>query len=169
MNQQMSGLNLNGAPMAFGQPGTTMGGWVGPPSGQTLSTQLWKWVSEGGWRTIKGTASLQPSISPPLTNHQSTPRVLSTNCSFPPSLFFPNITLLLEIVSSTLPLWVNWVIKSVKSWRDWQLFPSYLQFFFLLLVLLYIFLGWKKNYISAKKAAGPIYKRLIYHYQIDSE
>ncbi|XP_060782008.1 stromal membrane-associated protein 1 isoform X4 [Neoarius graeffei] len=42
MNQQMSGLNLNGAPMAFGQPGTTMGGWVGPPSGQTLSTQLWK-------------------------------------------------------------------------------------------------------------------------------
>ncbi|XP_058240114.1 stromal membrane-associated protein 1 isoform X4 [Hemibagrus wyckioides] len=42
MNQQMSGMNLNGAPMAFGQPGTTMGGWVGPPSGQTLSTQLWK-------------------------------------------------------------------------------------------------------------------------------
>ncbi|KAM9477809.1 stromal membrane-associated protein 1 isoform 2-T2 [Clarias gariepinus] len=42
MNQQMSGLNLNGAPMAFGQPGTAMGGWVGPPSGQTLSTQLWK-------------------------------------------------------------------------------------------------------------------------------
>lgn len=42
MNQQMSGLNLNGAPMAFGQPGAAMGGWVGPPSGQTLSTQLWK-------------------------------------------------------------------------------------------------------------------------------
>ncbi|XP_066535328.1 stromal membrane-associated protein 1 isoform X2 [Hoplias malabaricus] len=44
MNQQMSGMNLNGAgaPMAFGQPGATMGGWVGPPSGQTLSTQLWK-------------------------------------------------------------------------------------------------------------------------------
>lgn len=42
MNHQMSGMNLNGAPMAFGQPGTTMGGWVGPPSGQTLSTQLWK-------------------------------------------------------------------------------------------------------------------------------
>ncbi|XP_062851664.1 stromal membrane-associated protein 1 isoform X2 [Trichomycterus rosablanca] len=42
VNQQMSGLNLNGAPMAFGQPGTTMGGWVGPPAGQTLSTQLWK-------------------------------------------------------------------------------------------------------------------------------
>ncbi|KAK3573875.1 hypothetical protein QTP86_032965 [Hemibagrus guttatus] len=42
VNQQMSGMNLNGAPMAFGQPGTTMGGWVGPPSGQTLSTQLWK-------------------------------------------------------------------------------------------------------------------------------
>ncbi|XP_072534209.1 stromal membrane-associated protein 1 isoform X2 [Salminus brasiliensis] len=44
MNQQMSGMNLNGAgaPMAFGQPGAAMGGWVGPPSGQTLSTQLWK-------------------------------------------------------------------------------------------------------------------------------
>ncbi|XP_028822938.1 stromal membrane-associated protein 1-like [Denticeps clupeoides] len=44
MNQQMSGMNLNGsgAAMAFGQPGAPMGGWVGPPSGQTLSTQLWK-------------------------------------------------------------------------------------------------------------------------------
>jgi len=44
MNQQMSGMNMNGAgvPMSFGQPGAPMGGWVGPPSGQTLSTQLWK-------------------------------------------------------------------------------------------------------------------------------
>lgn len=44
INQQMSGMNLNGsgAPMAFGQPGAPMGGWVAPPSGQTLSTQLWK-------------------------------------------------------------------------------------------------------------------------------
>ncbi|XP_076830462.1 LOW QUALITY PROTEIN: stromal membrane-associated protein 1 [Brachyhypopomus gauderio] len=44
MNQQMSGMNLNGggAAMAFGQPGAALGGWVGPPSGQTLSTQLWK-------------------------------------------------------------------------------------------------------------------------------
>lgn len=44
INQQMSGVNLNGsaAPVAFGPPGATMGGWVAPPSGQTLSTQLWK-------------------------------------------------------------------------------------------------------------------------------
>ncbi|XP_030626270.1 stromal membrane-associated protein 1 isoform X2 [Chanos chanos] len=44
MSQQMSAMNLNGAgvPVAFGQPGAPMGGWVGPPSGQTLSTQLWK-------------------------------------------------------------------------------------------------------------------------------
>ncbi|XP_026134170.1 stromal membrane-associated protein 1-like isoform X9 [Carassius auratus] len=44
INQQMSGVNLNGsgAPMAFGPPGAPMGGWVAPPSGQTLSTQLWK-------------------------------------------------------------------------------------------------------------------------------
>ncbi|XP_073689938.1 stromal membrane-associated protein 1 isoform X2 [Garra rufa] len=44
INQQMSGMNLNGsgAPMAFGAPGAPMGGWVAPPSGQTLSTQLWK-------------------------------------------------------------------------------------------------------------------------------
>uniref|UniRef100_A0A672NT21 Stromal membrane-associated protein 1-like n=1 Tax=Sinocyclocheilus grahami TaxID=75366 RepID=A0A672NT21_SINGR len=44
INQQMSGINLNGsgAPMAFGPPGAPMGGWVAPPSGQTLSTQLWK-------------------------------------------------------------------------------------------------------------------------------
>uniref|UniRef100_A0A673NML7 Stromal membrane-associated protein 1-like n=1 Tax=Sinocyclocheilus rhinocerous TaxID=307959 RepID=A0A673NML7_9TELE len=44
INQQMSGMNLNGsgAPMAFGPPGAPMGGWVAPPSGQTLSTQLWK-------------------------------------------------------------------------------------------------------------------------------
>ncbi|KAI1894780.1 hypothetical protein AGOR_G00119270 [Albula goreensis] len=45
MNQHMAGMSLNGAAGAavgFGQPGTTMGGWVAPPSGQTLSTQLWK-------------------------------------------------------------------------------------------------------------------------------
>ncbi|XP_073729396.1 stromal membrane-associated protein 1 isoform X1 [Misgurnus anguillicaudatus] len=44
INQQMSGVNLNGsgAPVAFGPPGAAMGGWVAPPSGQTLSTQLWK-------------------------------------------------------------------------------------------------------------------------------
>ncbi|XP_051506661.1 stromal membrane-associated protein 1-like isoform X2 [Myxocyprinus asiaticus] len=44
INQQISGMSLNGsgAPMAFGPPGAPMGGWVAPPSGQTLSTQLWK-------------------------------------------------------------------------------------------------------------------------------
>lgn len=44
MNQQMSGLSLNGAgaQMAYGQPPTAMGGWAAAGSGQTLSTQLWK-------------------------------------------------------------------------------------------------------------------------------
>uniref|UniRef100_A0A8C5EY24 Stromal membrane-associated protein 1-like n=1 Tax=Gouania willdenowi TaxID=441366 RepID=A0A8C5EY24_GOUWI len=44
VNQQMSGLALNGAgaPMAFGQPASAMGGWAAPGAGQTLSTQLWK-------------------------------------------------------------------------------------------------------------------------------
>ncbi|XP_010871235.2 stromal membrane-associated protein 1 [Esox lucius] len=44
MNQQMSGMSLNGAggTMAFGQHASTMGGWATTPSGQTLSTQLWK-------------------------------------------------------------------------------------------------------------------------------
>ncbi|XP_053317145.1 stromal membrane-associated protein 1 isoform X2 [Spea bombifrons] len=45
MNQQMSGMNLNGANnmMAFGQPANTVGGgWAGNATGQTLSTQLWK-------------------------------------------------------------------------------------------------------------------------------
>ncbi|XP_045075124.1 stromal membrane-associated protein 1-like [Coregonus clupeaformis] len=44
MNQQMSGMSLNGAGGAwpFGQPASTMGGWAASPSGQTLSTQLWK-------------------------------------------------------------------------------------------------------------------------------
>ncbi|XP_061085599.1 stromal membrane-associated protein 1-like isoform X1 [Conger conger] len=44
MNQQMSGMGLNGAggAVGFGQPGTAVGGWAAPPSGQTLSTQLWK-------------------------------------------------------------------------------------------------------------------------------
>ncbi|KAM6972211.1 stromal membrane-associated protein 1-like isoform 2-T2 [Aplochiton taeniatus] len=44
MNQQMSGMTLNGAggQMAFGQPPSAMGGWAPAPSGQTLSTQLWK-------------------------------------------------------------------------------------------------------------------------------
>ncbi|KAG7463032.1 hypothetical protein MATL_G00191120 [Megalops atlanticus] len=43
MNQHMSGMNLNsaGGAVGFGQPGAALGGWVGPPSGQTLSTQLW--------------------------------------------------------------------------------------------------------------------------------
>ncbi|XP_072318532.1 stromal membrane-associated protein 1 [Eucyclogobius newberryi] len=44
MNQQMSGLSMNGAgaQVAFGQPQTAMGGWAAAGSGQTLSTQLWK-------------------------------------------------------------------------------------------------------------------------------
>ncbi|KAJ8389833.1 hypothetical protein AAFF_G00113020 [Aldrovandia affinis] len=44
MNQQMTGMSLNGAggAVGFGQPGAAMGGWAAPPSGQTLSTQLWK-------------------------------------------------------------------------------------------------------------------------------
>ncbi|XP_053191503.1 stromal membrane-associated protein 1-like [Scomber japonicus] len=44
VNQQMSGLALNGAggQMAFGQPPSAMGGWAASGSGQTLSTQLWK-------------------------------------------------------------------------------------------------------------------------------
>ncbi|KAM3864571.1 stromal membrane-associated protein 1-like [Diretmus argenteus] len=43
MNQQMSGMTLNGAggQMAFGQPASAVGGWAAA-SGQTLSTQLWK-------------------------------------------------------------------------------------------------------------------------------
>jgi len=42
MNQQMSGMTLNGAggQMAFGQPASGMGSWAA--SGQTMSTQLWK-------------------------------------------------------------------------------------------------------------------------------
>uniref|UniRef100_A0A3B3VDB1 Small ArfGAP 1 n=1 Tax=Poecilia latipinna TaxID=48699 RepID=A0A3B3VDB1_9TELE len=45
VNQQMSGMTLNGAggQMAFGQPPSAMGGWAAAAgSGQTLSTQLWK-------------------------------------------------------------------------------------------------------------------------------
>lgn len=92
---------------------------------------------------------------------------------FSPSHFFPTITLLLEIVSSTSPP------VSQPSDRDCEelkrlaalsvLFAVFF-FFFYFLFFFYIFFGLKKkNYISAKKAAGPIYKRLIYHYQINSE
>lgn len=44
VNQQMSGMTLNGAggQMAFGQPPSAVGGWAATGSGQTLSTQLWK-------------------------------------------------------------------------------------------------------------------------------
>uniref|UniRef100_UPI00398E7517 stromal membrane-associated protein 1 isoform X2 n=1 Tax=Pristiophorus japonicus TaxID=55135 RepID=UPI00398E7517 len=44
MNQQMAGMNLScpGGVMGFSQPAGTMGGWMGSPAGQTLSTQLWK-------------------------------------------------------------------------------------------------------------------------------
>ncbi|XP_068607228.1 stromal membrane-associated protein 1-like [Brachionichthys hirsutus] len=44
VNQQMSGLALNGAggQMAFGQPPSAMGGWAAAGSSQSLSTQLWK-------------------------------------------------------------------------------------------------------------------------------
>lgn len=45
INQQMSGMSMNGAggQMAFGQPASAMGGWAtAAASGQTLSTQLWK-------------------------------------------------------------------------------------------------------------------------------
>ncbi|XP_078069431.1 stromal membrane-associated protein 1 isoform X2 [Mustelus asterias] len=44
MNQQMAGMNLScpSGMMGFSQPAGTMGGWTGSPTGQTLSTQLWK-------------------------------------------------------------------------------------------------------------------------------
>ncbi|KAF7661160.1 hypothetical protein LDENG_00267670 [Lucifuga dentata] len=44
VNQQMSGLTLNGpgGQMGFSQPPSAMGGWAAMGSGQTLSTQLWK-------------------------------------------------------------------------------------------------------------------------------
>ncbi|XP_042179521.1 stromal membrane-associated protein 1 isoform X4 [Oncorhynchus tshawytscha] len=45
MTQQISGIAMSdgvAAPPGFVQPGAPMGGGVGPPSGQTLSTQLWK-------------------------------------------------------------------------------------------------------------------------------
>ncbi|KAM6956556.1 stromal membrane-associated protein 1 [Aplochiton taeniatus] len=44
MTQQMSGMAMGGqGPAAFGQPATPLEGWgAAPPSGQTLSTQLWK-------------------------------------------------------------------------------------------------------------------------------
>ncbi len=63
VNQQMSGLTLNGAggQMAFGQPPSAMGGWAAAGSGQTLSTQLWKWTSErvvspAGWVEVAESA-----------------------------------------------------------------------------------------------------------------
>ncbi|XP_056264505.1 stromal membrane-associated protein 1-like [Pseudoliparis swirei] len=44
VNQQMSGMTLNGAgvQMAFGQPPSAMGGWAAAGSGQALSTPVWK-------------------------------------------------------------------------------------------------------------------------------
>ncbi|XP_042189677.1 stromal membrane-associated protein 1 isoform X3 [Callorhinchus milii] len=44
VNQQMAGMNLNcpTGVMGFGQPAGTMGAWASNPTGQTLSTQLWK-------------------------------------------------------------------------------------------------------------------------------
>ncbi|XP_074847175.1 stromal membrane-associated protein 1 isoform X1 [Carettochelys insculpta] len=44
MNQQMAGMNLNSSSnvVGFGQPPSTVAGWTGSSSGQTLSTQLWK-------------------------------------------------------------------------------------------------------------------------------
>ncbi|KAL8172693.1 UNVERIFIED_CONTAM: hypothetical protein K2H54_008547 [Gekko kuhli] len=44
MNQQMAGMNLSSSStmMSFGQPPNPAAGWSGSPSGQTLSTQLWK-------------------------------------------------------------------------------------------------------------------------------
>ncbi|KAM8777787.1 stromal membrane-associated protein 1 isoform 2-T2 [Rhynchonycteris naso] len=44
MTQQMSGVSIgSGSPaVGFGQPPSTSAGWSGSPSGQTLSTQLWK-------------------------------------------------------------------------------------------------------------------------------
>ncbi|XP_025945782.1 stromal membrane-associated protein 1 isoform X2 [Apteryx mantelli] len=44
MNQQMAGMTLSSSSnvMGFGQPPSTVAGWTGSSSGQTLSTQLWK-------------------------------------------------------------------------------------------------------------------------------
>ncbi|XP_072414122.1 stromal membrane-associated protein 1 isoform X3 [Chiloscyllium punctatum] len=44
VNQQMAGMNLScpTGVMSFSQAAGTKGGWTGNPTGQTLSTQLWK-------------------------------------------------------------------------------------------------------------------------------
>ncbi|XP_048453029.1 stromal membrane-associated protein 1-like [Rhincodon typus] len=44
VNQQMAGMNLScpSGVMSFSQAAGTMGRWTGKPTGQTLSTQLWK-------------------------------------------------------------------------------------------------------------------------------
>ncbi|XP_067091858.1 stromal membrane-associated protein 1-like [Osmerus mordax] len=45
MTPQMAGMTMSGVgagPGGFSQSGAPVGGWAGPPSGQTLSTQLWK-------------------------------------------------------------------------------------------------------------------------------
>lgn len=97
-----------------------------------------KWMRDDG-----GQGAPHPSIPPVLLLHHSHPEFIHVLSFFSPFLF-PTISTL-ESIDSTCPLCID---KWARVWRvrDWQLWPSYLQLFFLLYIYLYIFLGGSITY-----------------------
>lgn len=88
VNQQMASMSVGvggaGSASGFSQTPSTTAGWPGSSSGQTLSTQLWKWVV--------GDAASRMNTWHSLLNASSSPVYSCTyNCFLsPPSLHIKN-------------------------------------------------------------------------------
>lgn len=139
----MSGLTLNGpgGQMAYGQPPSAMGGWAATGSGQTLSTQLWKWA----FKQVNGRAEWKSRLQK-VQNLCCAHLHLTMNwCPLPPQTSLQNMKIVSLFFSFSLSLslflsivWVNWESNRITAW---QLLP--VVWF---LIITFIFLFWKKKY-----------------------
>lgn len=127
VNQQMSGLTLNGAggQMTFAQPQSAVAGWAAAGSGQTLSTQLWKWA----FKWVAGRAERRWRLQKVL--HLPAMPVSSRSAFRTWKLYLSlSLCLFLSVV------WVDWDSYRISAW---QLLP--VVWF---LIITFIFLFWKK-------------------------
>lgn len=157
MTQQMSGMAVSGGgptPGTFNQSGTPAAGWpAGPPtaSGQTLSTQLWKWRGGGGpeddWGKTWGSHMATKELHLPWTlsfPHSPEQRVHSGG-----SMTALNVPPYLTMTSH----WVE--SKTEIDWQlSWPVFSQCSSYF--LISFCYRLKKEKLKKAKLKKGPGPI-------------
>lgn len=148
VNQQMSGMTLNGTggQMAFGQPPTAMGSWAATGSGQTLSTQLWKWASVAASRQAQQETRRRAAQTIPCAALRPTVMRLKTGAHPHHGPAFRTWNLYLSLFFSyslylSLFLSIVWVNRESSRITAWQFLPI-IWFFW---IITFIFLFWKKK------------------------